>query len=99
MTKISFEFLLKNIEKYDNNNILYTKSSPVNLYDEVIVDNDIYDIKDNINGFEYFCGMNQLKSVLRNLSMQNPNYTDLNICIDAINYYIEYDAFIDLENN
>jgi hypothetical protein len=78
---------------------LYTKYSPINLHDEIIVDNDIYDIKDNIDGFEYFCGMNQLKSILRNLSLQKSENIDLKICIDAINYYIKYNAFIDLERS
>ena len=97
MIKTSFKILLENIENYDNNHIIYTKTINPNLFDDLLIDDDIYEIKENLDGFEYLFGMGQLKSVLRNLNSQKPNNHNLNLCMDAISYYIKYDAFIDLE--
>jgi hypothetical protein len=48
-------------------------------------------------GFQYVIGVDQIKDALENLSFQSKNL-DISVCIKAINYYIENDAFIDLEN-
>jgi hypothetical protein len=96
MIKTTFNLLLEIIENYDNNHIIYAKSFTPNLLDEVLIDDDVYEIKNNIDGFEYLFGMNQLKSILRNLDYQRPNNNDLNLCLAAINYYINNDAYITL---
>ena len=96
---IKFGECIKNIDDYNYKYSLYAKNMPIKLEDEMLLEEALYDIKDKINEFNYVIGVEEVKSILRNLDSQNATNDDLNLCVDAINYYIEYDAFIDLENN
>lgn len=80
------------------NCFLYTSSDFLARGDTVLlVDDDDYDAPDEING--YVCNLSwaSIKDIAINLLSQLPNPT-LEDYIEAINYYIENDAFIDKEN-
>jgi hypothetical protein len=97
MIIIKFEDFIKNVDNFNYTYSLYAKNLPIGLNDEVLLEEELYDVKDNIDAFDYIIGIEDIKGVLNNLNIQLPNNMDLNICVDAVNYYIEYDAFIDLE--
>ncbi len=99
MIKLKFEDFIKNIEKYNEKCGFYVRSLPVKIADEICLFDAGYDIVENIDNFRFIIFVFAINDVLENLKAQNTNSTDLKICADAINYYIEYDAFIDLENN
>lgn len=95
-----FELLIDQILKFEerNNCFLYKVPGLINLTDSVlVVEDEDYDAPEEIDG--YFCSLSWsgIKDVLDNLSSQIPNPTLENYA-EAINYYIENDAFIDREN-
>lgn len=59
--------------------------------------NDEYNLPDHIMGFKRHLGCGDVEGIIDNLQSQNPAPT-LDDYIEAINYYIENDAFIDVEN-
>ena len=63
----------------------------------LLVCDDEYDAPDEIDGYTYRLEYGVLKQICDNLNMQISNPT-LDDYIEAINYYIENDAFIDKEN-
>ncbi len=48
-------------------------------------------------GMRDFLSTDQLEDIVDNLQLQSPTYADSDL-LSAINFYIEHDAFIDLEN-
>lgn len=99
MIKEKFENFIKNINDYNYKFSLYAKSLPIQLSETIILNEELYEVKDKIDGFNYIIGVEDLKDVLSNLQEQISDNSDIYLCADAINYYIENDAFIDLEHD
>ena len=97
MIKTIFIDFINNINDYNYKYSLYSKILPINLGDEILLEEELYDIKDTIGEFNYIIGVEDIKDIMNNLKMQLPKNNDLQICANAINYYIENDAFIDLK--
>lgn len=97
MKKEIFNDFLNHISDYGYTYSLYAKKVPISNNDEILLYDELYDIPDEIDGFMYVIGIDHIEQVLENLSfqIQNPIMEDY---IEAINYYIENDAFIDKEN-
>ncbi len=74
---------------------LYSKSKKLNLSDNVLIAHeDRYLEAEEIDGFSYMLELSQVEDVISNLTAQIHHPTLKNI-IEALNYYIENDAFID----
>jgi hypothetical protein len=95
--KISIEELIAEMNQFKEG-FLYTKSHKVKKNEAILLvyDNDNYEIPpEKIDEFKYRMGIFQMDEIIKNLKMQisNPNTEKY---INAINYYIENDAFIRL---
>lgn len=85
-------------EPIRNNFFLYSKSENMKKEETILlVHDDEYDAPDEID--KYTCRMSwkTMRGIIDNLQSQNLTST-LDDYIEAINYYIENDAFIDKEN-
>ena len=92
--EINFTNLLDSLEKFPEG-FLYLKARKVNSFEKVlVVYNDPYFAEDSIEGYHYSLCIFQIEDILENLYQQISSPT-LDQKIEAINYYIENDAFID----
>lgn len=100
LDKYILEDLIKeiNISEMKSNFFIYSMNSILQKEEDVLlVEDDEYDVPDEIDGYEHRMSWQTAKGVIENLQSQNPTPT-LDDYIEAINYYIENDAFIDVEN-
>lgn len=91
---ITINALFNQIKEIDEG-FLYLKSNEISPNEEIlIVYEDKYTIPDeDIDGFKYQLGLDQVQDIIENLTMQIENPT-LEDCIEAVNYYIKNDAFV-----
>ena len=91
---ITVRDLIENIFSYSEVGVLYKKEAEVlNSDTKVLVSFDEYNTED-IQGYTWTLDCREIESIISNLSEQIPSPT-LDQKIEAINYYIENDAFID----
>ena len=98
MIKLKFDDFVKNIENYNEKYGFYVKSLPLKIDDVVCLFDAGYDIVESIDDFKFMIFVFAINDVLENLKEQTSGNIDINLCIEAINYYIQYDAFIDLDH-
>jgi hypothetical protein len=102
MIFLKFKELLNNYQKYDFSNNIYVSTKGLLLIDTIclLIDDDEFS-EDSIviNGtlYNYLMNIDVIYSSIENLNQQRENPTDEEY-LKAINFYIENDAFIDLEN-
>jgi len=88
--------LLKDIDIFTDGQIFSEDRSVRADTDILVIYNDPYFDEERVNKYCYLISVFQIKEVIENLNQQliKPNTQDY---VDAINFYIENDAFIDLE--
>ena len=94
--KILVEDFINKISFFTEGCILYMKSPKIKLGEEVLISFDVYSYEP-IGDYQSVLPCKEIQQIILNLESQNPNPT-LDDYIEAINYYIENDAFIDVEN-
>ena len=92
--KIKVVEVLNDMEKFLDCGILYT-SGLLKSDKDILISYDEYNTND-IDDFHWTLEMKDIEDILSNLSQQVSHPT-IEQKIEAINYYIENDAFIDLE--
>ncbi len=93
ITKLK-DFLF-DIKTYDEEGALYLSDKGLSLNSDcLIISNE--DFPDEIDGFYYYLFVAQIKDVSENLFFQKRDYS-LKDFVEAINFYFENDAFINLE--
>lgn len=92
---ISIRGIIDRINELDEG-FLYAKPNKIKDEKLLLIYEDEYILPpETMEGFQYKMGIFQLRDIIENLKMQKekPNTEDY---IEAINYYIDNDAFIDL---
>lgn len=93
---ISIRNIIDRINELDEA-FLYAKSDKIkNDENLLLIYGDEYTLPpETLEGFQYKMGIFQLRDIIENLKMQSGTL-NIGTCVDAINYYLENDAFIDL---
>jgi hypothetical protein len=90
--------LLREINLYDYTYNLYAIKLPLKEDSQILLDSDLYEIKESIDDFYYVMGIQDINDIVENLKLQTCKI-NVNQIIAAINYYIENDAFMEVTEN
>jgi hypothetical protein len=93
---VSTQSLIENISKFSAEGFLYTKIGIIDEKDRVLISYDEYNAEP-IDKFTWTLSCSEVEDILRDLNTQIQSPT-MKECVNAINYYIQNDAFINLEN-
>lgn len=96
MKKMKFSDIINNLPIINEKLAIYIpKDSQCELNDDCLLMNYDDDNDKKYSHYKYFLGVYDIVDIVSNLSQQNPSYS-INDVINAIKYYYENDAFINL---